>query len=257
VGSPRFYREWAGGDRLVRFSACHLDTDLQIGVDPGSYSCVMPRRCRRLIREIRSLLEDYGADCPEFITSLSPVPARRNAPGIIRRMARAGRLAGVGPMAAVAGAVAREVGCMLLREFGVREVVVENGGDIFMRMHSPLLVSIYAGTSPLSARVGLQICDPGRPLGLCTSSGTVGHSLSFGRADAAVVACRDAALADAYATAWANEVHSAGDIPRTLEQMKGKRPIRSAVIIVGGQLGIVGRYALRPLGGKRRPLMRG
>ncbi len=119
-------------------------------------------------------------------------------------MAAAAQTAGVGPMAAVAGAIAECVGRELL-EFSP-EVIVENGGDIFLKVSHRRTVGIFAGDSPLTGRIGIQIEARDTPLGVCTSSGTVGHSLSFGRADAVVVLAPAAALADAAATAIGNRV---------------------------------------------------
>jgi ApbE superfamily uncharacterized protein (UPF0280 family) len=157
-------------------------------------------------------------------------------------MMEATRLAGVGPMAAVAGAVADRVGHLLLENFGCREVVVENGGDIFIRNDRPLVVSVYAGASKLSGRVGLEM-PPGE-WGVCTSSGTVGPSLSFGQADAVTVVSADATLADAFATAYGNLVKEAEDIEKVLAQALNEK-VETLLIIVGDRLGIVGRHSLK------------
>lgn len=101
---------------------------------------------------------------------------------------------------------------MLRREYGVGEVVVENGGDIYADVRRPLDVALFAGTSPLSERVGLHLPAGTHPLGICTSSGTVGPSLSFGRADAVMIVCRDVLLADSFATAYANRIRSEADV---------------------------------------------
>ena len=107
----------------------------------------------------------------------------------------AAQAAGVGPMAAVAGALAEQVGQRLLKS--TSEVIIENGGDIFIGARQILTVGVYAGGSPLSLKLGLRI-DPAKGIrGICTSSGTVGHSLSFGKADAVCVLSDSCALADA------------------------------------------------------------
>jgi ApbE superfamily uncharacterized protein (UPF0280 family) len=108
-------------------------------------------------------------------------------------------------------------------------------------------VALFAGKSPLSHRVGLRIDPSWSPLGVCTSSGTVGHSLSFGRADAACVVAPDAALADAAATALGNRVRDAGDIPAALEWAAGLPEILGSVVIVGDKLGARGQVELVPL----------
>jgi ApbE superfamily uncharacterized protein (UPF0280 family) len=164
---------------------------------------------------------------------------------VVREMIQGASRTGVGPMAAVAGALAARVGEALAP--WSPEVIVENGGDIYLKLLAPATVALFAGQSPLSHRVGLKI-DPGlSPLGVCTSSGTVGHSLSFGRADAACVLARNTALADAAATALGNLVQDAGDIGAALEWAAGLPEILGAVVIVGDKLGVRGQVELAPL----------
>jgi ApbE superfamily uncharacterized protein (UPF0280 family) len=127
------------------------------------------------------------------------------------------------------------------------EIIVENGGDIFLRVRQAATVALSAGKSPLSGRVGIKIDAAWGPLGVCTSSGTVGHSLSFGRADAACVVARDAALADAAATALGNRVPDAGAIASALNWVAAIPEIMGAVVIVGEKLGAWGQVELTPL----------
>ena len=153
-------------------------------------------------------------------------------------------------MSAVAGAFARETGRMLRREFGVGEVVVENGGDIYADVHRPLDVALFAGESPLSERVGLHIPGGAFPLGICTSSGTVGPSLSFGRADAVMIVCRDVLLADSYATAWANRVRTEEDTGSVVERACRVPEILGAMAVKGERLA-GGTFELRLFGEAR------
>ncbi len=148
-------------------------------------------------------------------------------------------------MAAVAGALAARVGRALAPLSP--EIIVENGGDIYLKVAEPVTVALFAGKSPLSWRVGLKIDPALSPLGVCTSSGTVGHSLSFGRADAACVVAADAALADAAATALGNRVPDAAAIAPALKWAETVAGIRGAVVIVGDKLGAVGDLELTPL----------
>ena len=195
-----------GGARFASFSVSYKETDLWIGVDPASYSPRMEDFAASLARSLRLELEAYIAVRPEFLASLAPISGDACAPLIARTMIAASAEAGVGPMAAVAGAVAEDVGAAIADEFGCREVLVENGGDLWLLFEEAIDISVFAGASPLSERVGVSIAPNFSPLGLCTSSGTVGPSLSLGTADAAMVACASAAAADAWATAvgkWA------------------------------------------------------
>jgi uncharacterized protein len=165
-----------------------------------------------------------------------------NAPRIIKDMIEAGQKANVGPMASVAGAVAEFVGKELL-EFSP-EVIIENGGDIFMKVNSRKVVGIYAGESPLTGKIGLEINPQETPLGICTSSGTVGHSLSFGAADAVVIVAESAVLADAAATALCNMVKKPADINPAIEAGHNISGLKGIVIIMGGDIGVWGSIKL-------------
>ena len=159
---------------------------------------------REAVIRYRRQIEEYIWHRPEFQTSLTPVGNDPHAPKIVKEMLKASRSANVGPMASVAGAIAEFVGKDLI-PFSP-EVICENGGDIFIRTGFPLVAALFAGKSPLCSKLGVRIDSPDRPVAVCTSSGTLGHSLSLGRADAAVVISESAALADAAATAIGNEV---------------------------------------------------
>lgn len=145
-------------------------------------------------------------------------------------------------MAAVAGAMAESVGRDLLPESP--EVIVENGGDIFLLSEKEVRVGIFAHTSPLSFRVGLRISAARQGWGVCTSSGTVGPSLSLGRADAVCILSPSAALADAAATAVGNLVRSPSDVSRGLEKAQTIPGLTGVVIIIGDKLGAWGGVQL-------------
>jgi ApbE superfamily uncharacterized protein (UPF0280 family) len=158
----------------------------------------------------------------------------------------------VGPMASVAGAIAQFVGNEL-SAFSP-EIIIENGGDIFLKSRKDRVVGIYAGKSPLSGRFGLEIEGKETPLGICTSSGTVGHSLSFGRADAAVVVAESALVADAAATAVGNRVSTTGDIDSGLEYARKSKLLKGAVIIKDDKMGIWGDIRICETGDKNATL---
>ena len=237
---PRDYRSLFKGAELVYFDVCVDETDLRIGADKNLYS-----EAHDCVRKCRKKLKAYIRSNPEFLTSLEPLEPGTDAPAVAARMCRAARKAGVGPMAAVAGAIAEEVGFELLRYSS--EVIVENGGDIFIKTGMPRKVGIYAGKSPLSGRIALEITPDMTPMGVCTSSGTVGHSLSFGNADAAVALSRDAALADAAATAAGNIVKSAADIEKALHFALNIEGVTGAVIIIGDRMGACGNVRFAKL----------
>ncbi len=192
--------------------------------------------------QYRHSLEVYIQQHPEFKDSLEPLPLDALAPPLVQAMLQAGQAAGVGPMAAVAGAIAMFVGQDLLA-FSP-DIIVENGGDLFIVCHEPLTVGIYAGDSPLSDKLGIQLPPSGRPVGLCTSSGTVGHSLSFGRADAVTILSPSALLSDAVATAVGNRVRTKNDIQSALDWVQKIPEVEGVLIIIGEQLGVWGKLEL-------------
>jgi ApbE superfamily uncharacterized protein (UPF0280 family) len=166
-----------------------------------------------------------------------------NAPGIINDMVSATRMFNVGPMASVAGAVAEAVGKKLLKHS--KQVIVENGGDIFLKSSEPRTMLIYAGKSPFSNKIALEIDPKDTPLGVCTSSGTVGHSFSFGSADAVVVVSRSAAIADAAATAIGNLVKKADDIDEALKYAKKFKRLKGVLIIKDDKMGVWGKVKIK------------
>ena len=201
----------------------------------------------RLVSRARLHIEGYIRKNPFFADSLKPLPLDATAPSIVQEMLAAGRIANVGPMAAVAGAIAEEVG-RGLQNSGVEDLIVENGGDIFIDRDSECLVSIFAGTSPLSNKIGIRLEPAKMPCGVCCSSGSIGHSLSLGEADAVVVAASSTALADAAATRLGNEVKGKpGSIQRALNAAKDIEGISGVLIIQDEQLGAWGDIELERL----------
>ena len=240
TSEPRTYRTRMARGGLVSFRVAVKETDLMVLAARD-----FTNEVREAVVKERQQLEGYIEAHPDFVKTLAPWPEDPFAPGLVREMIAAGKKTGVGPMAAVAGAIAERVGRALMPSSP--EVIVENGGDIFLKISRPATVALFAGKSPLSQKVGLKIEPLLGPLGVCTSSGTVGHSLSFGRADAACVLAPSAALADACATALGNRVPDAGAIDAALEWVAEVPGILGAVVIVGDKLGAWGQVELTPL----------
>ncbi|MDZ7635646.1 MAG: UPF0280 family protein [Bacteroidales bacterium] len=242
---PRLYREAMGNSRWTSFRSAYRETDLWVAIDSRHYRKASERFTMDRILYYRDILEKHIATHQEFRDSLTPVVAPGGVHPLIQNMSEAAQIAGTGPMSAVAGAVAENVCRDLLSEFEADEVIVENGGDIFMRLTAPVAVAVHAGVSPLSEKIALQVKPEDTPLALCCSSGTVGHSMSFGMADACMIACRSGALADAYATVFGNEVKSEGTVYEVTEKALGQSQILSVVIIAGDKLGIGGQIEIR------------
>jgi len=241
----RSYRQSFRQDDLAHFQVVVRQTDLDIGVRRERLSPELANWVEELIREQRTLLEKYIEEDPTFLHSLYPCELRPGAPPMAVEMANAACLAGVGPMAAVAGAFAQYVGRAL--EKRSKDVIVENGGDIYLRSVRKRRIGIFAGNSPLSNRIALEIRPEDTPLGICTSSGTVGPSLSFGKADAVVILSPSAILADAVATAAGNLVQNKDDVQKAAEYATGVEGITGAVIIKDDRLAVCGKMKLVPL----------
>ena len=127
------------------------------------------------------------------------------------------------------------------------EIIVENGGDIFLKLSKRSLVGIYAGDSPFTGRIALEIEPEATPLGVCTSSATVGHSLNFGRADAVTVLSASTPLADAAATAIGNRVKCSEDIPQALDFAQSIKDLRGVAIIIDDEIGLWGEIKISPV----------
>jgi ApbE superfamily uncharacterized protein (UPF0280 family) len=156
------------------------------------------------VREARSQITGYIERAPHFETTHLPIDVAPDAPEVVERMTAAGEKTGVGPMAAVAGAIAQYAVEYAVIS-GADHVVFENGGDIAMYLKHPIIVGIYTGSKdPIG--LGFRVAKTKTMLSLCTSSATVGHSLSYGKTDASIVYAEDCALADASATALGNAV---------------------------------------------------
>jgi hypothetical protein len=236
----RKYRQQIHHKRLVPFKVAVQETDLMILAESD-----LTELTKEIIYKVRGPLEGYIVRHPEFLHALAPLPYDKLAPLIVKEMLAAAQVCGSGPMAAVAGAIAEQVGLALLRESG--EVVVENGGDCFVKVDSPLKISIFAGRSKLSNTLALTIYPEKTPLGVCTSSGTFGHSLSFGHADAVTVLSPSAALADAVATMTCNQVRNEGNIRQAIDFAQKIEGILGVLVIVGEQMGAWGDVELVPI----------
>ncbi len=241
----RNYRSRFAGDSRRWFSVKFLESDLWIGVDSGSYSQSMEADTYALLVDLRRSMDAYLLMDPQYSASLTPYDAGLEAPDILKEMSCVSHKTGIGPMSAVAGAVALKVAEFLKSRYGVKEVIVENGGDIYADATADMDIAVFAGQSPLSEKVGLHIPASAFPCGICTSSGTVGPSLSLGKADAMMIVCRDVLLADSYATAMANRIKTASDLQPVIDHIQTIPDIQGALAIKGDRLAVAGLYELR------------
>lgn len=232
----RHYRKIMTPRDLHVFEVRIKETDLWIAAS-GDFS----HEIFETVLNLRQQLEDYIWRHPYFLTSFTPLPIDEGAPPLVRLMMETAQKAQVGPMAAVAGALNEMVG-QRLAELS-EEFIIENGGDIFIKTLKKRRIAVFAGNSPLSMRLAIEI-PPGETIGVCTSSGTVGHSISFGRADAVCVISPSCALADAVATALGNKVKESKDIKEAISYGKNIEGVKGIFIVMNDKVGIWGNYKL-------------
>jgi ApbE superfamily uncharacterized protein (UPF0280 family) len=233
----RHYRQRAHSKDLVSFQVMVKETDLWV-----SAGAMLETETRDLVFGCRHQIETYIDAHPAFAISLSPYPEDPYAPPLVREMIEVTRPLGVGPMASVAGAIAQYVATGLLEK--TDRVIVENGGDIFLSTHRPVTVGIFAGESPLSERVGLEIAVEQMPLGVCSSSGTIGHSLSTGIADVVCIISPSGALADGAATALGNRIRRKDDLEDVGGWAGDMEGVLGGVVIVGDRIAAWGDVKL-------------
>ncbi|WP_089609730.1 UPF0280 family protein [Dehalobacterium formicoaceticum] len=230
---------------LKTFNIKIKETDLLISLRAEDYHPEIEDTVTQYTFLLRNELEEYIKSDPVFFTSLTPHLVRPEAPELAVSMAKYANMAGVGPMAAVAGGFAQMVG-EYVGQFS-REVIVENGGDIYLKSAQTRTVGIFAGKSPFSNRIGIKIPSYKTPLGICTSSGTVGPSLSFGQADAAIILAKSVFLSDAAATAAGNLVNTPEDFDATIKFIRKIKGISGIVLIKDDKMALWGSVEIVPI----------
>ena len=229
----RTYRDYSHLSNLVSFETKVRETDLMISAEKN-----LEDSARKSVIKYRNQIEQYARVCNDFLTSFAPLSYDDLAPAIVKEMLRASISSGVGPMASVAGAIAQFVAGDLLLESS--EIIVENGGDIYALLRKDLRIGLFAGDSPLSNKLSFTIKAEDLPMGICTSSATVGHSISLGKADAVCVISKSAALADAAATAVGNAVQNRRDIRKGIDVGSRIQGVLGIVVIIGAEMGAYG-----------------
>ena len=224
---------------LVYFRVTEGETDLYIGAQKD-----LRQEALEAVKEVRALVSAVIRKRPAFQRSLGPLEPFGDEADCLMKMYAAAKTAGTGPMAAVAGMIAEYTARALLPLSP--EIVVENGGDVFLAGMHRRTVAIVAGQSPLSGKLGLLV-TPGPGFSVCTSSGTYGHSLSFGKADAAVAMAEDAALADAVATMLGNKCKSEACLAEAAEWAASLPGITGAAAVMGDKLAAAGQIEFTAL----------
>jgi len=229
----RFYREWQNPQDLKSYRVHYRETNLQIYSNTNLLD-----RAYGLTVQFRNQIEETITKHPEFLTSLHPVELDSEY-RFIKTMIQKSSSANVGPMAGVAGAFAEFVGMGLLPY--TEDLIIENGGDIFIKSLKDRIMLVYAGEeSPFKDRMKILLKGKEEPLGVCTSSKKVGHSKSFGNTDAVVIIASSAVTADVFATAAGNMVKTENDITRAMEFTQHCDEIQGGVIMIGEKMSVWG-----------------
>jgi uncharacterized protein len=227
------FRKLINAKGLVRSAVMEKEADMLVFAEKA-----LTTVAHEALKKERKLLEEYIAKNPNFEKSMIPMRVSPFAPYIVRLMAWAGKRANVGPMAAMSGSMAEQVGKELLKHS--KEVIVENGGDIFIKANRPRKIGIYAGKSTFSENIAIEISPQETPLGICTSYGIGGQTTCIGNADAIVVVARSCALADAAVNAIGNLVKSEETIGDGLEMAKKIKGLHGVLIIKNDKIGAWG-----------------
>lgn len=197
------------------------------------------------IRSIRRELKGYMSRNRDFLLAMDPIETdEENLPPIVKRMYESSALADVGPMACVAGTIS-ELSLDYLIERKSKYSIVENGGDIALVCDRKVLCGIYSHNSVLGNEIAFEIRPRSSPLGICTSSGRIGHSISFGEADSVTVISQSPSLADGLATRIANDVtgpDSESKVANALEASESYREFFKGVLIISDEnVGVAGK----------------
>jgi ApbE superfamily uncharacterized protein (UPF0280 family) len=232
------YRKLVKSSDLVPFKVKVEESDLFISAEKD-----LSEKTKNILIGVRAEIKNYIALDSDFRTSFKPYKVKKNVPEIIKEMAECSAVFNVGPMAAVAGAVAQYTG-KGLRKYS-NEIIIENGGDIYIAGDKPRTILIYAGNSPLSNKIGLCVCPEKEELGVCTSAGSFGHSFSYGKADAVIVVSDSAIYSDAAATALGNEIKSSNDFDKVIERVKKFEKIKGVFLIKGSEFAVWGDLELK------------
>ena len=233
ICQERFYRNFSNTERWKSYRVKVETTDLYIKTKEN-----LSLQAKKIVEKFRAETKKHIKKQKSFLTSLEPVKRLEKSFPLIDRMYSASEAANVGPMAAVAGAIAEAVGEKLLED--TPEAIIENGGDIFLHLAEPAVITIFAGDSPFSGKIALKIDSCRTPLGVCTSSGSVGGSLSFGIADAVTIISRDTATADAVATGTANLIKSDKNFHDAMEYAMDIRDVSGVIIIYQNKIAAKG-----------------
>jgi ApbE superfamily uncharacterized protein (UPF0280 family) len=234
----RFYRELAGRKGFSSFEIIAGESDLWVSVPARFHRDDLKEVLTEHLIHLRTQLLSYGERHPEFFTSLAPVCVPVMAPAIVKKMAEGAKAVGVGPMAGVAGAINFYIG-KRLKERKVPEFFIENGGDVYLVSEEPTTLAIFTGVKEFDGKLGLSL-PPGE-WSVCSSSSTIGHSLSLGATNIAVVVGKDPVITDCSATFMANSKTQDEFVNKTkhLKEVEGVLGLIDGRFVLKGNIKLV------------------
>ncbi len=225
----RIYRNY-NSKKEYKYNVTIKESDLFIISDK-----YLKKEAYSILLKYRIQIENFIKTCPEFLKSLTPIEFKNNKPEIINEMLIASKKANVGPFASVAGAISQFV-CKDLKKL-CNEVIIENGGDIYIDTQNERLVQIYSNHFD---NIGIKIKKEMQPIAICSSSAKIGHSLSFGKADLVVVIGKNAPICDAFATSICNKIRNENNLQNVLNNVKEKS-IYGIIAISNNKIAIKGK----------------
>ncbi len=229
----RFYRNKISSNH--NFEISYKESDIFVSTSTAFDKNIAFDVLKKYYREI----EDYIRVNPLFMSSFSPLDVDERAPDIVKDMLECSSITGIGPFACVAGAIALYVGNEILHH--VDEIIVENGGDIFLKINNDKIIGVYLGERFGTEEVSLKIKKRDYPFGIASSSAHMGPSLNFGNADLVMVVAKDAILADGFATALSNRVRTQQDINDILDEAKNNSFLEGLLIAFDSKLFLWGQ----------------
>jgi len=242
---PRTYRNCFPKERFQSFVVEYLDADVWVGVDPDSFRPEMEAEVFAALKETIDELRVYVETDPLFRKSLKPCPVLEEAPDNIRKLAESTALAGTGPLAAKSGLLNERIGQALLQKFEINELILENSGDLYLKLRDSLIVSIFADDLEDSGLMGLEVLPEQTPVGIGTGLGTKGHPINHTKADAVMVMAQSGADASALAVGVGNRVKKVDDLDKVLKHLKLVPEVLAAVFIVEDQIAVHGDNELK------------
>jgi len=244
---PKTYRNSLPKDRFIGFELKVAELNLWIALDPDSFREEIKSTAERELSQLIAQLAVYMSEDGFFKKTLKAYEVPETAPEVIRKMASGAALGGIGPMAALNAASVQQVAEALLKDFEIKEMFIECAGEMYLKLQSSLVLSIFAGDSDISGMVGLEIQPEQTPLAVATGIGTRGKPINYTQADAVLIFAKDACQAAGFAVGLGNKVKTVDDVDKALKRTEVFPEILGAVIIMGDQIGIRGEFELQML----------